>query len=93
MKKIVFITIMCLSSSVLLAQTNETVTEESLSAWVKVEAPLKVTAVPHYQPVKTVKKKPAPKKIVQPASTTVPANKPPNSFDKTNSKVKRFKKG
>jgi hypothetical protein len=94
MKKLLFITVICFSSSRLLAQTNETVTEESLSAWIKVESPLKIATAPRPQPVKTVKKKPnVPKKKVEPASTAAPAAKPPNSFDKTNSKVKRFKKG
>ena len=87
MKKAIFIGLLCFTGSKLFAQTDELITEEKTSDWVRISVP--VTPVAR----NTRGRRAAPK----PAATTSaqqPAAPPktPDAFDKTNKQVKRFRK-
>jgi hypothetical protein len=91
MKKAILICMVCFISSKTFCQTDETFIEEKSSDWIKISVP--PTPVIHSSSrTRTNHTTTAPQKK-EPASQPAPQPKSPDVFKKTNSEVKRFKKG
>jgi len=89
MKKAILICLLSFIGSKAFSQTDETFTEEKSSDWIKISVPL--TPVPHSSS-RTNRTTTAPQKR-EPVSQPAPQPKSSDVFNKTNSEVKRFKKG
>ncbi len=99
MKKEILIVAMCFTGLTAAAQTDGMVTEEKTSAWVKVTAVTNSVSTPRNSTGSTssatVSKPVSRSATPKPATSTLKNSqpKPAESFNKTNQKVKRFKKG
>ena len=90
MKKIFLIALLCFIASKGFSQPRETVTEEKSSGWIKIISDVRPETVTRARAATTTPKKNT--AVKKPVNTEA---KPSRSeeFEKTNSKVKRFKKG
>ncbi|MGN6401077.1 MAG: hypothetical protein ACTHMD_11525 [Flavisolibacter sp.] len=91
MKKAILICFISFISSKTFCQTDETFTEEKSSDWIKISVPpAPVTHSPLHTRTNRVTAAPEKK---EPASQPATQPKSSDAFKKTNSEVKRFKKG
>ena len=91
MKKLFLIGLFCFISSKGFSQTGEIVSEEKSSAWIKISSEVKPITGTRAKAVTTTPKKNT--AVQKPVNTEAKPPKSSEEFDKTNSKVKRFKKG
>jgi hypothetical protein len=93
MKKLLLSIILCFIAFVSFSQTAETVTEEKSSNWVLVTA----ISPPVVRKANSISSTNSTRVVTRPANTAANNQKPPvqkssETFNKTNQKVKRFKK-
>jgi len=90
MKKAILICAIYLAGSKAFSQADESLTEEKSSEWIKV----RIASAP---PATRTASKPAPstttRRTAPPVQQAPSQPKPEEAFNKTNSQVKRFKKG
>ena len=91
MKKLFFILLASGAGFTCFSQETESMTDEKSSEWIKITIP--VTRAANPRPATAKKTTTAKKTVTPPKKVEAPKPETTDEFNKTNSKVNRFKKG